>query len=215
MKIAALAALLLIGCAEPELRVSLAPVPTPPPAHQYTRELKRWSRHGSILADFDEALTVDATLHSPEFREAYGERWIEMYKLNVDDAAKKRAQLLAEIADVWEFHVESATHYYQINDFTVGKSSVWRVTLIDDRGRAVQPVDIRLSLDKRDVDVAFYPYAGIFSKGWRFRFPRTLPNGSPLVTPDTRFIALRITGPQGATDLVWVLEPHRAAAASR
>jgi len=65
----------------------------PPPASQYVDELKRYTRHGHVIADFDEALTVDATLHAPQFRAAYAEKWIDTYKLNAEDAAKKRADL--------------------------------------------------------------------------------------------------------------------------
>ena len=199
------AALLVAGCASAPPKVSLAPPSSQPSANDYVDELKTWTRHGHVIYDFDEALTVDATLHAPQFRAAYAEKWIDVYRLNAEDAAKKRVELNAEIADLWELHVETSTHFYQINDFTQGKG-IWRVTLIDDKGRAIQPVDLRLSVNKRDVDLAFYPYASIFSRGWRFRFPRTLADGSPLVTGDTKFIALRIAGPQGSTDLVWELQ---------
>jgi len=205
MKRLAALALALCACGGPPPKVTLTPPSEPPPARQYVDELKHYTRHGHVIADFDEALTVDATLHAPRFRAAYAEKWIDTYRLNAEDAAKKRAQLMAEIAEVWEVHMETATHFYVINDFSQGKG-IWRVTLIDDQGRAVLPVDARLSLDKRDVDLAFYPYAGIFSRGWRFRFPRLLPDGSPLVGPDTKWIALRVAGPQGSTDLIWKLE---------
>jgi hypothetical protein len=198
-------ALLLGACGGAPPRVTLAPPTAAPAAADYVDHLKQYSRHGHVIADFDEALTIDATLHAPQFRSAYASKWIDTYRLNAEDAAKKRAQLMAEIADVYEVHAETSTHFYGINDFTQGKG-IWRITLIDDQGRAVQPADARQSLDKRDVDLAFYPYAGIFSRGWRFRFPRTLPDGSPLVQPDTKWIALRIAGPQGSTDLIWELK---------
>jgi hypothetical protein len=204
MKRLASLALLLVACAEKPPRVTLAPPAETPGPKAYVHELKRFTRHGHVVSDFDEALTVDATLHAPEFRAAYASKWIDTYRLNAEDAAKKRAQLNAEIADVWEIHAETAAHFYTINDFTQGKG-IWRVTLIDDKGRALQPTDARQSLEKRDVDLAFYPYATIFSRGWRFRFPRKLPDGSPLIEPDTKWIALRIAGPQGSTDLVWLL----------
>jgi hypothetical protein len=204
MKRLAALALVLCGCGHAPPPVTLTPPEKAAPASEYVDELKLFSRHGHVISDFDEALTVDATLHAPEFRAAYAEKWIDVYKLNAEDAAKKRAQLLAEIADVWEIHVETSAHFYMINDFTQGKG-IWRVTLIDDHGRAIMPADARQSLDKRDVDMAFYPFASIFSRGWRFRFPRNLPDGSPLITPQTRWIALRVAGPQGSTDLVWTL----------
>jgi hypothetical protein len=205
MKQLALAVALGLGaCAAPVEKIALQPPSRPPPASDYVHLLKKFTRHCHILADFDEALSADATFHAPEFREGYAEKWIDLYRLSADDAAKLRAQLMSDIADVWEFHLETATHFYVINDFTLGKG-IWRVTLVNDSGQAVLPTDSRASSAKRDVDVAFYPYANIFSAGWRLRFPRALPDGTPLIRPDTKTIALRIAGPQGSCDMVWPL----------
>jgi hypothetical protein len=206
MKQLALVVALGLGACAPKIeKISLKPPAQPPPPPAYVHELKRFTRHCHIFFDFDEVLTADATFHAPEFREAYAEDWIYVYRLSSDDAAKKRAQLMSEIADVWEFHLETQAHFYVINDFTLGKG-IWRLTLVNDAGESVLPSDSRLSLLKRDVDVAFYPYATIFSAGWRVRFPRSLPDGTPLIKPDTKSIALRVAGPQGSCDMVWPLE---------
>ena len=197
-------ALLLSACSHTEWVVSLKPPPQQPRAADYVDELKLWSRHCHIISDFDEALTADATMHAPEFQDAFAAKWIDLYRLSTDDAAKKRAQLVSEIADVWEFHLETQTHFYTINDFTQGRG-IWRVTLVDDRGRALTPADARQTLLKREVDVALYPYAGIFTTGWRLRFSRALPDGQPFVDEQTRWIALRIAGPPGSCDLKWLL----------
>jgi hypothetical protein len=206
MKRLALAALLFVACSHAPPPVSLAPPAKPPAAKEYLEQLRKFTRHCHIISDFDEALTADSTLHAPEFRAAFGEKFIQLYKLSEDDAAKKRAQLMSEIADVWELHMETSAHFYTINDFTLGKG-IWRVTLVDDQGRAVAPVELRQSLDKREVDMAWYPYATIFSRGWRVRFPRTMPDGTPFITPETKTIALRIAGPPGSCDMIWQLKP--------
>jgi hypothetical protein len=209
---AALACTLLLGSAVAvsgchnwaKRTVSLAPPAVNPPAREYFDQLKKWSRYGHIQADFDDTLAVNSTLQSPEFAGAFAEKWIEVYKLNEPDAVRKRAEVLGEIADVWQFHMESATHKYEDNEFG-NLRSPWRVALVDDRNRSVQPIEVKLDRGPRDVTTAFFPYATIFSRGWRVRFPRTLPDGTPLVGPDTKRLTFRISGPAGSLDMTWKL----------
>ena len=75
---------------------------------------------------FDEALGVYATLRSPEFRAAFAERWIQMFRIGPAEAARVREQILAEGAGSYEFHVETVAHAYELNEFTTAKS-VWRL----------------------------------------------------------------------------------------
>jgi hypothetical protein len=205
MKQLLLAALLAAGCREPPSRVSLDAVREAPPASWYVDELKKWTRHGHLIADFDDTLSVDATLHSPEFRAAYAEKWIAVYLLNTDEAARMRAQLNGQIADVWELHVETSAHVFEIADLSP-KKSVWRVSLLDDQGRALQPLSIEAVKQRPETNSAFYPYASLFSRPWTVKFPRNLADGTPLVTPDTRWLTFRFAGPQGFVDLVWLVK---------
>jgi hypothetical protein len=206
MKQVAWAALLCwLGCAHTPVRVSLAEPSPPPGAKQYVDQLKRWSRHGSIKSDFDETLGVDATLRSPEFRHAFAAKYIQIYKIGPENKERIRGEILSDGADTYEFHVETATHDYVLNDFTSAKT-VWRVTLVDDQGHEVIPTEIRAIKERRELDMAFYPYASIFSRGWQVRFPRARADGAPLVGADTKSLTLRFAGPQGSVELVWALQ---------
>ena len=198
-------ALFAASCASAPIVVSLGEPATPPTAKEYVDELKRWTRHGHLRNDFDQALDVDATLRSPEFRAAYAAKYIELYKIGPDNQERIRGQILSDGADTFEFHVESATHDYDLNDFTSAKT-VWRVTLVDDQAHEVQPVKVQAIKERQALDEKFYPYTTIFSRGWTFRFPRTRGDGSPLVGGDTRTLTLRFAGPQGSVDLLWVLK---------
>jgi hypothetical protein len=193
------------GCASSNLRVSLETPARPPPASEYVDELKKWTRSGHILADFDEALTVNGTFRSPEFRAAYAEKWIKTYFVGPDESARTRERLMSEGADTWEFHVESSAHRWEINDFS-SKKSIWRLALVDDTGREVTAKDVLATTARRELEMEFYPYANIFSRGWTLRFPKTLADGTPLVRPDTKSVTLRFAGPMGVIDLVWLLK---------
>jgi hypothetical protein len=196
--------LLFAGCAGTPVRVSLDPPTQQLRPDQYVDELKLWTRHGHLQDEFDVALEVDATFRAPEFRAAYAEKWISLFRIGPGEAARTRDELMADGADTWEFHAESAMHYFELNDLT-SRKTIWRVTLVDDQGREVTPREVIATKMRRELEAEFYPYAGLFSKGWRIRFPRTLASGQPLVTPDTKSLTLRIAGPRGSVDLVWVL----------
>jgi hypothetical protein len=204
-RLALAAALFVVGCAGAPVRVSLAE-PTPPPtANDYVDQLKRWTRHANLRSDFDAALDVDATLRSPEFRHAYAAKYIEIYRIGTENQARVRGEILTDGADSYEFHVETATHDYALNDLTSAKT-IWRLTLSDDQGHEVTPTSVVSVKERRQVDMEFYPYASIFSRGWIIRFPRTRADASPLVAGDTRSLTLRFAGPQGSVDLIWVVK---------
>jgi hypothetical protein len=197
-------ALLLAGCAGAPPPVSLADPTRAPTAKEYVDELKKWTRHGHLLADFDAALDVDATLRSPQFRAAYAEKYLDVYRVGPELQTKVRGDLMSDGADTYEFHVETATHDYDLNDL-VGSKTVWRVTLVDDEKHEVLPSEIAVLRERKRLDQEFYPYTTLFSRGWRIRFPRVRGDGSPLVGSDTKSLTLRFAGPQGVVDLVWAL----------
>ncbi len=195
--------LLMIGCAAPV--VSLKPPSATPKASEYVDELKRWTRHGQLQHDFEVALSVDATMMSPEFRAAYAERVVSVYRYSEEEAARKRAEILAEDANFFTFHLETAAHNWQTNDLS-GSKSIWRISLVNDQGREIPTTDIHSSKSAREYDISFYPYGTEFSKPWFIRVPSTFADGSPLVTAETKTLTLRFAGPPGSIDLVWLLK---------
>ena len=208
MKRAALAVAALVvvaGCASNPPRVSLAEPAPPPTAKEYVNQLKKWTRHANLRSDFDEALDVDATLRAPEFRHSFAAKYIEIYRIGAENQAKTRGELLTDGADSYEFHVETATHDYALNDLTSSKT-IWRLTLSDDQGHEVTPTSVAAIKERRQLDMEFYPYASEFSRGWTLRFPRARADGTPLVGGDTKSLTLRYAGPQGSVDLVWVVK---------
>jgi hypothetical protein len=203
---------LLAGCGGSPRGLSLETPNRTPKASEYVDQVKKWTRTAHLRDMFDEALAVHATLRSPEFRAAFAERWIEMFRIGPTEAARVREQILAEGAGTYEFHVETASHAHELNNFTTAKS-VWRVVLVDDRGREVTTKEVAASRERRELEYVLYPYVtqqhpntADFVRGWRFRFPQTLPDGNPLVTPETSKLILRFAGPQGSVDLVWHLK---------
>ena len=205
MKPLAAALLLLAGCGGAPLHVSLAEPSPPPTANDYVDQVKLWTRHAHLRNDFDAALDVDATLRSPQFRAAYAEKYIQIYRIGPENQARIRGELISDGADSYEFHVETVTHDYALNDLTSAKT-IWRVTLIDDQAHEVVPGSVVGIKERLPLDNLFYPYTTIFSRGWVLRFPRARADGTPLVGGATRSLTLRFAGPQGSVDLVWLLK---------
>ena len=196
-------AFLFCACAASQ-PVSLTQPAPPPAAADYKQLLVSWTRHGDIRYDFDNAFGIDATFHSPEFQEGYAAKWAEVYKLEPPEAARVRAQLLAAISTHYEFYVETATHTYALNDLGSTKT-IWRVCLRDDAGHETVASEISAAREQRELLAAFYPYVGAWGRGWRVRFPRQLEDKTPLVSPESKAITLRIAGPPGSVDLTWKL----------
>ena len=199
-----LVVLLVAGsCATTSKVVSLGPPNPPPSAKQYVDQLKRWSRHGTLRSDFDATLIADATFHSPEFHAAYVAKYLDVYQV----PESSRSQVAATIpwADgSYEFHLETQAHTWEVNELKPPKS-MWRITLVDDRNREVQSSEVKLENTRTEFLQTFYPYTTNFSRPWRILFPRNLGDGTPLVTPETKTLTMRLAGPNGAIDLVWHL----------
>lgn len=192
------------ACAQTPV-VSLAPPAQPLTAKDYSKQINRWTRVGVVQRDVDTDLIAQATLHAPEFRSAYVAKHLEVFRIGDERARLERDRLLAEVADVWEFHVESSAHRFEFNELSI-KKQVWRVALLDDAGHEVLPLEIKPDRPRRTIEPLLYPYVDDFSKGWRIRFPKQRADGEPLVNERTKTLTLRFAGPPGSTDLVWKLQ---------
>lgn len=191
------------GCGEKRPQVSLAP-PRQGISHKdYDGIRQRWTRNSRIIKKLDTTLRVHATLFAPEFNAAYAARRAHMFKL----AARDRAELSQRLADQWSksyaFLVSAATVDVAVNDFD-RRRSVWRVSLANDRDGQVVADEIRRETTDATLKDLF-PYIGRFHSAYTFRFPRTLPDGTPLVDDSTRTLTLRFAGALGQTELVWQL----------
>jgi hypothetical protein len=204
MKRLALALLVAAGCAGNAKVVSLAEPAVAPSTKNYVDEIKAWSRHGDMLHDFDATMIVDATMHSPEFHAAYVAKYLEVYKVG-DSTRAAAVAAIPYSSESYEFHIETQTHTWEINELKPPRS-LWRVTLIDDRGREVTASLVKAEKTRPEFLQIFYPYSNLWGKPWRVLFPRVLNDGTPLVTPDTKTLTLRIAGPPGNIDLLWRLK---------
>jgi hypothetical protein len=202
-RLAALVVLLVAGGCQTDkhARVDFSETPRDYLAKDYPAAYDRWTRHDFALHDVDKALEVWATFKSWDFREAYIERYADIYSLSdADRTALRRAQLDA-FHVAYEFHVTAQSSDYRWNDLEKS-SSPWRVTLVDALGRELQAEAVKVEKLPDAYEREFFPAKTPFSKTYSVRFLAPAGDGE-FVGLKSGAITLRFTSPVGRIDLTW------------
>ncbi len=198
----ALCALPLVACKSERIVVNPAPATATYAAEDYDQVHQRWTRADKLIKELETTLNVHATWFSPDFAAAYVARNAHIFKLS---QARRRAldqRLAQEREGSYTFYVGAATFDFKWNDFDRRKS-VWNITLINNHGEQVSPLDIKRSGPVTPVSTSFFPYLNKFSVAYHLHFPKVLPDGRPLIRPGTDRLTLRFAGPLGLAQLHW------------
>ncbi|MBU2490933.1 MAG: hypothetical protein KKA60_16230 [Proteobacteria bacterium] len=172
-------------------------------ASAYLEVLESWTQSGSIYDGLDSALLVDATFRSLPFRLEYAREYARIYLLDPEEAARMAGDQVSAWQANLDFTVAAYTPKMGGNDFS-GVNSSWRVYLENDEGIRVSPLEIRSFSQDRNVAGHFYPYFTPWKKAYIFRFPHvSQDSGKSLLTPETQWLSLVITGPSGSARLAW------------
>lgn len=216
----ALAALSLVACSP--TRVSLRGGPREYVATDYEDVLERWTRTEDLitLSELDNLLQATATFESWDFRWAYVVRYVEDYRLTIEQRKKLLEKTLDETKQGHHFFVAITGGERRFNDLTK-PDSAWIVRLIDSTGNETAPEEISLIKRPNAIEKTYYPYITIFHLAFRIRFPQIRPDGRPTISPNAEWVGLRFAGAQGNSEVRWVLdrdlptEPARTSAAAR
>ncbi len=160
---------------------------------------RQWTRRGRIQDYFAEALVVYATFKSPAWRAAYVRHTARKKRLPDELRQSLESEHREKAAGPYEVELLVTTHAHGENDLHKGKRSVWRVALVDAKGRQVEPIAIKR--DRRPVDVirAEYPDMGDFAVAYVALFPRTID----IFADGAERFSLIIASARGSTELVW------------
>ncbi|MFO0549390.1 MAG: hypothetical protein U0271_13440 [Polyangiaceae bacterium] len=206
---ATLAALLFAASATAcaPTRVSLREGPREYVATDYEDVLDVWTRDGDLLslAQLDNLLHTTATYESWEFRWAYVVRYVEDYRLTLEQRKKLLNQTLAETQTGHHFFVAISGGERRFNDLTQPESA-WIVRLIDSTGNETAPDEIKAIKRPTPIERTYYPYVTVFHQVFRVRFPRFTADGKPVVSPDAEWFGLRFAGAQGHSELRWEID---------
>jgi hypothetical protein len=176
-------------------------------ATDYEDVLDRWTRTEDLitLAELDNLLQATATFESWDFRWAYVVRYVEDYRLTIEQRKKLLEKTLDETKQGHHFFVAITGGERRFNDLTK-PDSAWIVRLIDSTGNETAPEEIALIKRPNAIEKTYYPYITVFHLAFRIRFPQVRPDGRPTVSPDAEWVGLRFAGAQGNSELRWVLD---------
>ena len=196
------AALGVSGCATQT--VTLNEGPREYVATDYENVLRKWTRteHLIALSELDNFLTATATFESWDFRWAYVVRYVQDYRLTIDQRKKLLERTLEETRQRHQFFVAIYGGERKYNDLTKADSA-WIVRLIDDTGNETAPEEIVAIRKPNALERTYYPYNTIFRLGFRIRFPRANAEGRPSISPNAKWFGLRFAGAQGNSELIW------------
>lgn len=201
LRVAALLGLLLGCTTTPPTIGDPAPQLTDRRKEQAYQEIfEKYSDRAEIYDGFDTRIFTGATFQTAAYREARVLRLAEFQFLPRPRVEEMLAAEYAEEAQFNEFHLGMHFNDPRFEDLTTSKKSIWRIVMLTPLGE-VEPVSIerigRATLDMR----AMYPYLGVFWVAYRLRFPKVLPDGTPIVPESATHVTLRLASTLGHAEL--------------
>lgn len=192
----------IAGCAGQ--KVSLREGPREYVATDFEDVRERWTRTANLipLSQLDLSLQTTATYESWDFRWSYVIRFVEDYRLTLDQRRKLLDQTLDETRSGHHFFVALTGGERRFNDLTKADSA-WIVRLIDSTGNETAPDEIKLIKRPNALEKTYYPYITPFHLVFRIRFPRFTVDGKPSISDKAEWFGLRFAGAQGSNELVW------------
>lgn len=171
----------------------------PTAVRDYDGVVHDWTRKAQLHATYQEVCELVATIKSVEWRAAYATRDADLRGLAGAEREQRIVQARAEAAGPYEIAIMLTTWDRNENDLDRGKKSVWRVVLIDERGREIEPLEIVKDRRPAFVVGAEFPALGEFATPYIARFPRT----TPIFGPGIKQVRLRMSSTRGAVEVDW------------
>jgi hypothetical protein len=204
------ASLALAGCATQT--VSLNEGSREYVATDYENVLRQWTRTEQLVSfsELDNFLTATATFESWDFRWAYVVRYVQDYRLTIEQRKKLLETTLEETRLRHQFFVAIYGGERRYNELTK-PDSAWIVRLIDDTGNETAPQEIVAIKRPNAIERNYFPYNTVFRQAFRIRFPRISGDGRPTISSKAKWFGLRFAGAQGNSELIWKIDDLNAA----
>ena len=201
-----LAFLALPGCKQHP--ISMQPGPRTFTPDSYTRVWEAWTRDEESFAwkELSHEIFVSATFESWEFRWAYVVRYAYDYSLKPEARDQMLQASLASSKQEHRFFVTLSGMDFKESNLA-GKTSAWRVLLIDPEGNQTVPVLMERVRRPTAVDRVYFPQVNPYRQTFRLTFPAVDAEGRTTIPDGAESIVLRFTGARGRADLRWRLHP--------
>lgn len=175
-------------------------------AKDYKRLLNKWTEEAKVYQGLETGLLTVATFKSWEFRQAYVEKYAQIYLLEPDNKEEMLGKERVISDELNEFFLSVYTPDHDLDDFSKD-DSVWKIYLLDDRGNMLEPTEIEEAKEKLSFLKELYPYITPWSSFYELRFSQNFSETQePFITPETRYIKLVITSPSTRAVMTWKLK---------
>lgn len=126
-------------------------------SREYQNALDAWTRTKTVHSQFETKVMITATLKSREFNRAWFREYERLYQ--TESAEKKQWEDMQNglNAEFTEIVFYAYVPDKEANDFDKQRS-VWKIFILDDEGRRLEPVEIRRFDHITPAMEAFYPY---------------------------------------------------------
>jgi len=211
MRHASLAMLLVAACASSSCKPQ--PITMKPGARTFTPDSypsvwEAWTRDKESFAwkELAHEIFVSATFESWEFRWAYVVRYAYDYSLAPEARDEMLQASLASSRQEHRFFVTLSGMDFKESNLA-GKTSAWRVLLIDPEGNQTVPLLIERVRRPTAVDRVYFPQVNPYRQTFRLTFPAVDADGRKTIPDGADSLILRFTGARGRADLRWRLRP--------
>jgi hypothetical protein len=167
----------------------------------YARVTEAYTRSREVRDGLETRFIVHATWLSPEWIRAFEEEYARIYYLDPGPARPAFERWKEESEEHALFFVALYTPDERMNDLD-RPDTLWTIHLISPDEVEFGPVSVRRT-DLRPAEVVrFFPYAGIWFRGYEVAFPKEVLEPLP-ARPDAPSAKLVLIGIMGRAVLVW------------
>ncbi|MBU1274186.1 MAG: hypothetical protein KJ720_02325 [Proteobacteria bacterium] len=179
--------------------------PRPRPADvAFAEVLKKYMVKGSIHRGPATELLTEVVPANWAVRTAWVERRAEAFAYTPEQKAKELADQRLEYE---QHNTVLASVFVPENKWNdLGEQGAnWKVYLINAKGQRVEPMDVRRIKKRTAINEAIYPFWGLWSRLYLFKFPIKDAQGNPFLAPGEKEVTLLITGAPGKKQLKLVI----------
>jgi hypothetical protein len=191
-------AVLIAACGAPDHRIAFSDE-WPTRVARFDDVTDAWTRIVKMRNGYEESLTLQATFKSPEWRAARIARDVGYAHMSDAAATDLVGKEQAALADHYEVELMVTTWERRENDLDRGERSVWHLSLVDNDGTEVAPIEIVRDKRPREVLLADFPEFGDFAIAYVAKFPKK----TDLFRAGAKKVTLHMWGARGGVELAW------------
>jgi hypothetical protein len=192
------AIVMIAACGAPAHRIAFSD-DWPTRVARFDEVSDAWTRTVKMRSGYEESLTLQATFKSPEWRAARIARDVGYAHMSDAAATDLVGKEQASLADHYEVELIVTTWERRENDLDRGERSVWHLSLVDDDGTEVQPIEVVRDKRPREVLLADFPEFGDFAIAYVAKFPKK----TDVFRTGAKKVSLHMWSARGGVELAW------------